>query len=599
MLPQFGYIVAQAGADSRLPSQGLYGRSHSRSPSPPLAQQSQQQQSNPQLQQQTQQQQGQQQNQLIHGGATMNKETKSYYSAAPRSPSADPTSMHQKVAGNPSRSTMLPPSAATPSSSHMQQQQQPPVPPYMYSTTSVPPHIASSHGGHMDYNAHYYAGYDRGTGIDSHQQAAGTGASFRPLQQAPPRPTSATTYPWQPHDPYMDHSYRVPPASASAAPTPPAWNIPPPPPSVYMPSHGHPPPPPPPSSSMGAPPPISPGNQQKTTPYSSMSSTNVYQHQQQQHNGPPPPSAKTTTATAAHDIHHHHGGLPPPPLPPTATSAAAPAASSTTHHRHYVMAPLPSTNDIMTTKDAPIYGSSVHVKQQPPSTTRWNQDDTSGLNEPKMFRRLREYNELMAWMDNEFWEQNDEVYQEKLQSLQKELKSIQEGDHAAFQELVTDLEIIRDQTIESAMCFENYQMTMTKQDLDLDVMLIEEEFKNDSQHLNEVIMLVIDEHRKQIKDDREDTDELDTNGIFREAYTRIQQKRNLRKRTTHHIHANGDRPSPSRQETSSRGRRLKNTTVPPHNINAALTAKEEDDVESEYMAMKGVLPKRNGGISRR
>lgn len=51
------------------------------------------------------------------------------------------------------------------------------------------------------------------------------------------------------------------------------------------------------------------------------------------------------------------------------------------------------------------------------------------------------------------------------------------GDHAAFQELVTDLEIIRDQTIESALCFENYQMTMTKQDLDLDVMLIEEEFK--------------------------------------------------------------------------------------------------------------------------
>ncbi|KAI8333552.1 hypothetical protein BC941DRAFT_110710 [Chlamydoabsidia padenii] len=159
--------------------------------------------------------------------------------------------------------------------------------------------------------------------------------------------------------------------------------------------------------------------------------------------------------------------------------------------------------------------------------------------------------------------------------------------------MVADLELIRDQTIESALSFKNYQMTMTKQGFDLDVMLIEDEYKTDSQHLTELLALVIDEHRKQIKDDREATNYLDTTAIFQEVYERIQQKQNHRKRI------GGDRSSSPRQETSSRGRRLKNTTVAPHNINAPLSSKEEEDIEAEYLAMKGVLPKRNGAASRR
>jgi hypothetical protein len=43
--------------------------------------------------------------------------------------------------------------------------------------------------------------------------------------------------------------------------------------------------------------------------------------------------------------------------------------------------------------------------------------------------------------------------------------------------MVADLELVRDQTISSALCFKNYQMTVTKQGLDLDVMLIEDEYK--------------------------------------------------------------------------------------------------------------------------
>ncbi|KAI8973727.1 hypothetical protein BDF20DRAFT_883834 [Mycotypha africana] len=47
--------------------------------------------------------------------------------------------------------------------------------------------------------------------------------------------------------------------------------------------------------------------------------------------------------------------------------------------------------------------------------------------ESKMLRKMREFNDLITWMDNEFWEQCDEIYREKLQSLQEEIKTIQDG----------------------------------------------------------------------------------------------------------------------------------------------------------------------------
>ncbi|ORZ17837.1 hypothetical protein BCR42DRAFT_412603 [Absidia repens] len=304
---------------------------------------------------------------------------------------------------------------------------------------------------------------------------------------------------------------------------------------------------------------------------------------------------------------------PPPPRPSqTQTSAAAspwqphdPASLSSSIWQ----APSPHTMyssqqpDVATTMPPPAPPPPLIIKQAyehaKPPPARWDQEETLDAHDRKMLRRLRDCNDLTSWMDREFCEQKDEVYQEKHQALQKELKSLQEGDHALFQERLADLELIRDQTIDSALCFETYQQTIAKQDLDLNLMEIENEFKIEERYLKEVIMLVIDEHRKQIKDDRgNDIDAVDIEGLFEEVYERIQQKKHLRKRTTL---ANGDRASPagSRHETSSRGRRLKNTTVAPHNINAPMTAKEEDDVETEYLAMKGMISKRNTTNSRR
>ncbi|KAI8333553.1 hypothetical protein BC941DRAFT_110701 [Chlamydoabsidia padenii] len=124
---------------------------------------------------------------------------------------------------------------------------------------------------------------------------------------------------------------------------------------------------------------------------SSRAAKNPWQQQQphdlsMDHSYPPPPSMVWHNGSPSS---HHHASLPHPIDPPS---------KSTNNNK------MPATFD-----------PSYYVKHQPPSsyppttsTFRWHQDDTPDLTETKMFRRTREYNDLMAWMDNEFWEQNDE-----------------------------------------------------------------------------------------------------------------------------------------------------------------------------------------------
>lgn len=59
-----------------------------------------------------------------------------------------------------------------------------------------------------------------------------------------------------------------------------------------------------------------------------------------------------------------------------------------------------------------------------------------------------------------------------------------------------------------------------------------------------MVLQAIEEKRKQIKEDREDT-EFDTQDLFRDAYSRVNNKRSLRKRTQFDRHSSA---SPSRHD---------------------------------------------------
>lgn len=59
-----------------------------------------------------------------------------------------------------------------------------------------------------------------------------------------------------------------------------------------------------------------------------------------------------------------------------------------------------------------------------------------------------------------------------------------------------------------------------------------------------MVLQSIDDRRKQIKEDKEDS-EFDIQDLFRDAYSRVNNKRSLRKRAAFDRHASA---SPSRQE---------------------------------------------------
>ncbi|KAI9307399.1 hypothetical protein BJ944DRAFT_158133, partial [Cunninghamella echinulata] len=259
---------------------------------------------------------------------------------------------------------------------------------------------------------------------------------------------------------------------------------------------------------------------------------------------PPPPSSSSPTTTNNNTSQQKHYSQQQPYLYSTSTSSSTPPPPLPPSSHH--IPPSSSTASPKMDDYRPHYYTTPYDHPPPPPPS----SSSSSYRESKMLNKLREYNDIMNWMDNEFWEQNEEVYQEKLQSLQKELKSIQD-------DIVSDLEIIRDQTIQNALCFEDYQLLMTRQELELNTMVIEEEYQNEMDHLNEVVMSVIDEHRRQIKEDREYSNKLDIKGIFNDAYAKIKHKRGLRKRTNNYnILNSGDKGSPRSETTTSRGRRL-------------------------------------------
>ena len=68
--------------------------------------------------------------------------------------------------------------------------------------------------------------------------------------------------------------------------------------------------------------------------------------------------------------------------------------------------------------------------------------------------------------------------------------------------------------------------------------------KNEKHSLHDIVLQAIEERRKQIKEDKEDSD-FDAHELLRDAYSKVNSKRSLRKRTQFDRHHSA---SPSRHE---------------------------------------------------
>ncbi|KAI9493921.1 hypothetical protein BDB00DRAFT_821247 [Zychaea mexicana] len=202
-------------------------------------------------------------------------------------------------------------------------------------------------------------------------------------------------------------------------------------------------------------------------------------------------------------------------------------------------------------------------------------------------RSLRECNDLLTTMNNEFLEHSTVIYHNKLQSLQEELRSIQEGEHIswtheAFMEEIADLEKQREEAIFNAQCLMEYHVSGLKRRYETDVDAAEQDYDLERQHLHDMIVAAIDDRRKMVREDRDNG--VDVKELFRDAYHRVSNsKRSLRKR--HLDYRSQSAASPSRHENSRR-RQTRPSNM--YSINGPMSQREEEDLDQEFAFMKGL-----------
>lgn len=176
---------------------------------------------------------------------------------------------------------------------------------------------------------------------------------------------------------------------------------------------------------------------------------------------------------------------------------------------------------------------------------------------------------------------------------------------------MTDIELKREQAIEYAEYYKNYELSLTKHQYDYETRIIQDEYENERLNLHDMVLQSIEEKKKQIKEEREDAIEnFDIKDLFRDAYLKVKNKRNLRSKRSaaaaaassaaSALAASGgggnersDRernasasPSSRHNELGTSRRRGQNRQSTPYNIHSSPSNAEEEELESEFINMK-------------
>ncbi|EIE76183.1 hypothetical protein RO3G_00887 [Rhizopus delemar RA 99-880] len=246
--------------------------------------------------------------------------------------------------------------------------------------------------------------------------------------------------------------------------------------------------------------------------------------------------------------------LLPPLLPPPAPYLFNSSSSSKSDHvwysrqqpslsnnNHISSTTATTTNNTTTTTTTitsphipryapPLSLSQPHHQHQPQQQEEEEQEEEEEeeVEYEELFDKWKgQYNNLMTWMDNEFWEQADEIYQEKITNLQQELVSLQK-----------------------------------------DVLALEEEYESEKRQIQESLIASLEDRRRQIKDQEQE----EGKGV----------KRNLRKRN-HDSIALSNHPI---KEQATKKRAVRPSTLP--NI-YTISQTEEDELENEFLNMKKMI----------
>jgi hypothetical protein len=154
---------------------------------------------------------------------------------------------------------------------------------------------------------------------------------------------------------------------------------------------------------------------------------------------------------------------------------------------------------------------------------------------------------------------------------------------------MTDIELKRQQSIEYAEYYKNYELSLSKNQYEHEKSILQDEYENERLNLHDMVLQSIEEKKKQIREDKEDATDFDIQDLFRDAYLKVNNKRNLRsKRKDYSNYESSRNPSasPSRVDTTGSKRSRQNRQSTPHNIHSAPSTIEEEELESEFINMK-------------
>ncbi|KAI9304472.1 Sds3-like-domain-containing protein [Cunninghamella echinulata] len=168
--------------------------------------------------------------------------------------------------------------------------------------------------------------------------------------------------------------------------------------------------------------------------------------------------------------------------------------------------------------------------------------DTSASDNRRVKRR-KELNQRIELLNNDFLQNKERIFTEKLLMIQNEINQAHNFTHRKYKEGLLLLESIRQKTINDSRLFRDYQTEVTDRQFTLEIHQAEEEYMAEKHEVREKLFAVLEEKRRKLKEDKDNCDL--SYDVVLETQTRM-NKRSLRKRGMD----NGDNKTNRRKQVS-------------------------------------------------
>ncbi|KAI8092466.1 Sds3-like-domain-containing protein [Halteromyces radiatus] len=167
----------------------------------------------------------------------------------------------------------------------------------------------------------------------------------------------------------------------------------------------------------------------------------------------------------------------------------------------------------------------------------------SSATDNKRVKRRKELNQRIEYLNNDFIQNKERIFSEKLLATQNEISQAHNNTHRQYKEGLILLESIRQKTIEDGRLLRDYQTQVTDKQFTLEIHRAEEEYLAEKHEVREKLFAVLEEKRRRLKEEKDNCDLA--YDVVMESQTRM-NKRSLRKRGMD----NGDNKLNKRKQVS-------------------------------------------------